>query len=60
MEYDLPKDPAILLSYVNTQLRDHHDTFADFCASTMFPGDEIKQKLGEMDYYYDEALNQFV
>ena len=32
MSQNLPQDPIILLSYVNTQLRDHYATLAEFCA----------------------------
>lgn len=60
MEYNLPDDPVILLSYVNTQLRDHYASFHDFCVSKDFPEEEIKQKLSGIDYEYDAAVNQFV
>ena len=30
---NLPQDPIMLLSYVNTQLRDHYVSLDDFCAS---------------------------
>ena len=33
MNTNLPQDPIILLSYVNTQLRDHYATLAEFCAA---------------------------
>lgn len=60
MEYNLPNDPIILLSYVNTQLRDHYDSFADFCASKNVSGKIIVQKLSEIDYEYNEKTNQFI
>ena len=41
----IPKDPVMLLSYINTQLRDFYD--------------EVKQKLSMIGYEYDESLNQF-
>ena len=28
----MPKDPVMLLSYVNTQLRDFYPSLAEFCA----------------------------
>ena len=33
MNQNLPQDPIILLSYVNTQLRDHYATLEEFCAA---------------------------
>lgn len=29
----IPKDPVMLLSYVNTQLRDHYETLEELCRS---------------------------
>ncbi len=60
MEYNLPKDPVILLSYVNTQLRDHYDSFHEFCASRNISEGEITEQLAGIDYKYDASLNQFV
>ena len=33
--YMLPQDPVILLSYVNTQLRDHYASLDDLCKSNI-------------------------
>ena len=30
---NLPKDPFILLSYINTQLRDNYPDLDEFCAA---------------------------
>lgn len=56
----LPKDPMILLSFVNTQLRDHYPTLAAF--SDAYEADEaaLIEKLSAIDYVYDEERNQFV
>ena len=43
----IPKDPVMLLSYINTQLRDFYDSYEDLC------------KLSMIGYEYDESLNQF-
>lgn len=55
----LPKDPIILLSTVNTKLRDHHDSLDDFCKSHNVEVNEIVESLAKVDYFYDETLNQF-
>lgn len=57
---NLPKDPVILLSYMNTQLRDHYSSLEDFCASTGADKNELAKTLSLIDYEYDKALNQFV
>lgn len=45
----LPKDPCILLSYVNTKLRDQYACLEDLC-----------RILAGLDYRYDPVYNQFI
>ncbi len=56
----IPKDPMILLSYINTQLRDHYANLDDLCSSLDLSVEELKEKLGQIDYEYDKESNQFV
>ena len=56
----LPKDPAILLSYVNTQLRDHYSSLEEMCKSLQVDKEGIKRKMEMIDYEYDAQQNQFV
>ena len=56
----LPKDPIILLSYVNTQLRDKYASLDELCASLSINKAELESKLGGVDYKYDEKLNKFI
>lgn len=60
MEILLPKDPVMLLSYVNTQLRDFYGSLEEFCRAADVPETEITEKLAGIDYRYDAAANQFV
>lgn len=55
----IPKDPVMLLSYINTQLRDFYDSYEDLCKSFNLDQNEVKQKLSMIGYEYDESLNQF-
>ena len=57
---ELPKDPVILLSFVNTQLRNFYPNLAEFCLAFQADEKELTSKLLSIDYSYDEALNQFV
>ena len=50
----MPKDPVMLLSYVNTQLRDFYPSLAEFCAAMQTEESDL------IDYEYDEKTNQFV
>ena len=56
----LPKDPFMLLSYINTQLRDNYPTFEELAASLGIPAEEILRPLDRAGYHYDERLNRFV
>ena len=56
----LPKDPVMLLSLINTKLRDYNSSLDDFCKENDLNDDEIKEKLEMIDYHYNEERNQFV
>lgn len=56
----IPKDPVILLSYVNTQLRDHYSTLDDMCISLNLEKQEIISSLQTIDYIYAKDQNQFI
>ena len=60
MNTNLPQDPIILLSYINTQLRDHYATLAEFCAAMGTDQTELEKKLRAVDYEYDPEQNTFV
>lgn len=57
---NLPKDPAILLSFVNTHLRDRYPSLEEFCKSTGVPMEEVTDALAAIDYYYQPDRNQFI
>lgn len=57
---DIPSDPIILVSYVNTKLRDQFPTIDEFCNTYEVNLDELKDKLATVDYHYDDTTNQFV
>ena len=56
----LPQDPMILLSYINTKLRDEYKNLDTLCDDLQADRTEIEHKLADVDYTYDEALNRFV
>ena len=56
----LPKDPIILLSYINTQLRDNYESLSDLCKSLSADEEEIRSVLSGVNYEYNETLNKFV
>lgn len=55
-----PKDPAMLLSYINTQLRDNYPSMDELCKALDADRTEIDEKLASIDYEYDPAANRYV
>lgn len=56
---NLPKDSIMLLSYINTKLRDEFSSLQNFCENYDISADEIKEKLAKINYFYNEEENQF-
>ena len=56
---NLPKDPMILLSYINTQLSDNYSSLTELAKSAGVDESEITKKLSQVGYKYDEAGNRF-
>lgn len=55
----LPNDPIMLMSYLNTQLRDNYPSFEDLCKSMDLDKDEIVAKLKTIRCAYCPDKNQF-
>ena len=55
----LPKDPYILLSYINTQLRDNYPSLDDLCAALDIDKDALIVTLRGAGFEYNTTLNQF-
>lgn len=56
---DMPKDPMMLLSFVNLKLRDFYSDLQAFCDDAGVSEEDIKERLAAIDYYYNESLNKF-
>lgn len=56
---NLPKDPFILLSVINTLLRDKYKSFDELCDDYNIKESEITSKLNLIGYSYNDKLNQF-
>lgn len=56
----MPTDPAILLSYINTQLRDNYSSLEELSKSLLVDENEIKSKLSAIGYEYNKELNKFL
>ena len=56
----IPKDPVMLLSFVNTQLRDYYSSLSRLCEDKQLNQEELEKKLNLIEYFYDAERNQFV
>ncbi|HIT32457.1 MAG TPA: DUF4250 domain-containing protein [Candidatus Enterenecus stercoripullorum] len=55
----LPQDPVILLSVVNTKLRDEYVSLDELCAALDGDRQALEEKLTAIGYTYDPEQNQF-
>ena len=55
----LPKDPMILLSYVNTHLRDDYPTLDALCEDLDVSREALETQLEAVGFSYDEEQNRF-
>lgn len=61
MTFDtLPNDPIILLSFINTKLRDQYGSLGELCQDLGADADAVKAKLATVGYIYDPELNKFI
>lgn len=57
---NLPNNPFVLLSYINTKLRDNYSSLDDLVDDLDLNKDEIINTLKSINYEYDENLNKFI
>lgn len=55
----LPQDPAILLSAVNTMLRDRYPSLDALCDDLDADPTALEEKLSTIGFRYDHSQNQF-
>ena len=55
----LPKDPIMLMSFLNTKLRDRYDSLEALCDDLELNRDELTGRLHEAGIDYDPERNQF-
>ncbi len=56
----IPKDPIMLLSYVNLKLRDYYADLESMCRDLDLDAKQLCRDLEAVDYHYDRERNQFV
>ena len=56
----LPRDPFILLSYVNTKLRDDYENLDEFCAAEGVDQENLLKVLSDVGFSYNEEVGKFL
>ena len=56
---NLPSDPFMLYSYINTKLRDYYSSFSELCTDMGLNMEDIEKKLNEAGFFYDSKANRF-
>ena len=56
---DYPKDPIMLMSWVNMKLRDFYPSLETMCEDLEIPLDELVEKLSAAGFEYNGQLNKF-
>ncbi len=56
----IPNDPIILLSFINTKLRDFYSSLDELCEDMGLQKTEIESKLAEAGFRYQKERNQFI
>ena len=57
---DMVRDAHILLSLINTKLRDFYDSLDKLCDEEEYDKEEVIDILKKIGYHYSSSLNQFV
>lgn len=57
---NIPNDPIILLSFINTRLRDMYANLDELCDDMNIDKAALCEKLRAVGYTYGETQNQFI
>ncbi len=55
----IPKDPVMLLSFINLKLRDYYSSLSNLCDDLGLDEKSIRNKIESIGYSYDKEINQF-
>ena len=56
---DCPKDPMMLMSWVNMKLRDFYPSLESMCEDLEIDAEDLMKRLGEAGFEYNRDLNKF-
>lgn len=56
---DYPKDPIMLMSWVNMKLRDFYPSLETLCHDLEIPVEDLVSRLSDAGFEYNRELNKF-
>lgn len=56
----LPQDPIMLYSVINTKLRDFYPSLEALCEDMNLDETDLKEKLASVGFEYNKERNQFI
>ena len=56
---DYPKDPIMLMSWVNMKLRDFYPSLENLCDDLGIPVEDLVSRLSAAGFEYNRELNKF-
>ena len=56
---NLPKDPMMLMSFINMKLRDIYPSLDALCEDMDIDKAQLLEKLGSVGFEYNQNLNKF-
>lgn len=56
---NMPKDPAMLMGFINMKLRDYYPTLDALCDDMGVDRKELENKMAEAGWEYNAAANKF-
>ena len=59
MNENLPKDPMMLLSFINLKLRDEFSSLNELCSTLSINREELEEILKKAGFEYSEENNRF-
>lgn len=57
---NIPKDPVMLVSFLNLKLRDQYASLDALCEDLDLNKEEIENNVAAIDYHYMPEHNQFL
>lgn len=59
MNFELPSDPFMLMSFVNMKLRDEFASLDELCLTLGIERTQLEQRLGAAGFEYSKENNKF-